>query len=224
MSLSQEDRIRGYDAYITGLCAQEDAALRGARERTEQAGLPAIAVPAAEGKLLQVLVRAVQAKRILEIGTLGGYSAIWMARALPADGTLISLELEQRHAEVARENLAQAGLAGRVEIRVGDALSSLAQFREEHAPLFDVIFIDADKSGYIRYLDAALPLLRIGGLMLADNTLSDIVLDPSNHERTKPYCAAAAAHPALLSVITPQLREDHIDGLMISLKVSDASD
>ncbi|MCZ7591903.1 MAG: O-methyltransferase [Kiritimatiellae bacterium] len=222
MSLSQEERVMGYDAYITELCAKEDEALRGARKRAEKAGLPAIAVPASEGKLLHVLVRSINAKRILEIGTLGGYSAIWMARALPSDGKLISLELEQRHAEIATENLKQAGLSDRVEIRVGAALDSLATMRTANEPLFDVVFIDADKSGYLDYLKAALPLLRVGGLMLADNTLSDIVLDRTNHERTKPYCAAAAAHPALLSVITPALRDDHIDGLMISLKISDA--
>ncbi|HOC31711.1 MAG TPA: O-methyltransferase, partial [Armatimonadota bacterium] len=116
------------------------------------------------------------AKRILEIGTLGGYSAIWLARAMPEDGKLISLELNPHHADVARRNIERAGLAERVEIRVGPAAESLVALRAEGAESFDLVFIDADKDRYVDYLHHSLPLLRKGGLLLADNTLPDSVL------------------------------------------------
>ncbi|MCO5044037.1 MAG: O-methyltransferase [Kiritimatiellae bacterium] len=219
MPLKYEETVNAYDQYVTSLCAQEDDALRDARETSGKEGLPEIAVTASEGKMLHVLARAFRARRILEIGTLGGYSAIWLARALPTDGKLISLELEPHHAEVARKNIERAGLATRVEIRVGPALDSLKKMAADGEAQFDVVFIDADKSGYVDYLNASLPLLRTGGLLLADNTLPEAVLDPSDNSRTKPYNRAAAAHPALVSAIFPTLRDGGIDGLMVSLKI-----
>ena len=206
-----------YDEYIGRLFAIEDMALQTAREDAQREGLPGIHVSASEGKLLHVLALLCGARRILEIGTLGGYSALWLARALPADGRLISLELNPHHAEVARRNLDRAGLGEKVEIRVGPATETLAQMDADGEVPFDLIFIDADKDGYVGYLNQAVPLLREGGLVLGDNTLPDAVLDAAADSGTKRYNAAVAAHPDLVSVIVPVLRHG-IDGLLISVK------
>jgi predicted O-methyltransferase YrrM len=136
------------DQYITDTLVQPDAVLEAALEASDKAGLPAISVSPSHGKLLWILARLVNAKRILEVGTLGGYSAIWMARALPADGQLISLEAVEKHARVARENVARAGLEKKVEIRVGQALATLPSLQGP----FDLSFIDADKQSNADYL------------------------------------------------------------------------
>ena len=136
---------------------------------SESAGLPPINVSRNQGKLLQLLARLVGARRILEIGTLGGYSTIWLARALPAGGRLITLEAEPKHAEVARANIARAGLAGAVEVRLGRAIETLPQLVAEGQGPFDFIFIDADKPGYADYLGWALKLSRRGTVIIADN-------------------------------------------------------
>ncbi len=216
--MSAEDRIHAYDRYIDSLFAAEDKALRSALSEMEREGVPAINVSASEGKLLSVLALSIGAKRILEIGTLGGYSAIWLARAMPEDGKLISLELNPHHADVARRNIERAGLAERVEIRVGPAAESLVALRAEGAESFDLVFIDADKDRYVDYLHHSLPLLRKGGLLLADNTLPDSVLTPEGDSGAKRYNTAAVAHPDLVSVIVPVLRTDGIDGLTVSVK------
>lgn len=216
--MSAEDRIHVYDRYIDSLFAAEDEALRSALSEMEREGVPSINVSASEGKLLQVLAMSIGAKRILEIGTLGGYSAIWLARALPADGKLISLELNPHHANVARGNIERAGLSSVVEVRVGPAVESLAALRAEGVEPFDLVFIDADKDGYVDYLHHSLPLLRKGGLLLADNTLPDSVLTPDGDSGAKRYNTVAAPHPDLVSVIMPVLRTDGIDGLTVSVK------
>lgn len=213
-----QDKLHLYDLYITALFATEDDALRQAREDSHREGLPPIQVSSSEGKLLQLLARMIGARRILEIGTLGGYSAIWLARALPPDGTLITLEIEPRHAAVARRNLERAGVASRVQVRLGPAGESLARLAAEKVEPFDLIFIDADKDGYVDYLEAALPLLRVGGVVLGDNTLPDAVLEESAQSGTKRYNAAVAARPELLSILVPVLRTRGVDGLLISLK------
>jgi predicted O-methyltransferase YrrM len=156
-------------AYTASLFAAEDALLRELREQIEQRGLPPIQVPAGVGKVLQLLLRAIGARRVLEIGTLGGTSAIWMARALPADGRLLTLELEPAHAALAGEYLERAGLAARVEVRLGPALETLARLATAAEPLFDAAFIDADKESYPAYLAWTRRLVRVGGLILADN-------------------------------------------------------
>lgn len=184
----------------------------------QQEGLRPINVSATGGQLLHLLVLLSGAQRILEIGTLGGYSAIWLARALPADGKLISLEISEHHASVARRNLAQAGLADKVEVRVGPALATLTAMEAAGEAPFDLAFIDADKDGYVAYLPKAVALVRDGGLILADNTLPDEVLDPNGDSGTKRYNAAVAAHPALRSTIVPVLRRQGLDGLTISIK------
>lgn len=208
--------LQEYEDHISHLLAQEDDALRLAREETEKAGMPPINVSATEGKLLHVLTRSVGARRILEIGTLGGYSAIWLARALPAGGQLVSLELDPHHAEVARKNIARAGLAKVVEIRVGPGMESLAKMAAAGEAVFDVAFIDADKEGYPEYLDAVYPLVRSGGLILADNTLR---LDAPPTAGIPRYNAAVAGHPGLNSIIIPVLRGDGLDGLLVSVKI-----
>jgi predicted O-methyltransferase YrrM len=155
------------DAYITGLLQPPDPVFEAAIR--DSASLPNISVSPAQGQFLHVLARAIHASRILEIGTLGGYSAIWMARALPEGGRLISLELNEHHAEVARGNIARAGLDGKVEVRVGAALDSLARLQEEHVDAFDLSFIDADKRNAPAYFNAAVDLSHAGSLIVVDN-------------------------------------------------------
>jgi predicted O-methyltransferase YrrM len=159
------------DEFITGTLLDEDEALRGAVEAAEAAGLPSIQVSPPQGKLLQLLVRLVGAKRILEFGTLGGYSAILMARALPADGRLITLEAKPEYAEVARQSVERAGVGDRVEVRVGPALEALPTL--EDAGPFDLVFIDADKVNTPNYFNWALDRTRAGGLIVADNVVRD---------------------------------------------------
>ena len=158
-----EKSMEQYDHYINQLFAVEDDVLQATRAAMQQAGLPSINVSASGGQLLHLLALMSGAKRILEIGTLGGYSAIWLARALPADGKLISLEIDEHHANVARRNVAQAGLAEKVEVRVGPALATLTAMEQTGEAPFDLIFIDADKDGYVAYLPKAVALVREGG-------------------------------------------------------------
>lgn len=213
-----EKSMENYDSYISRLFAVEDDLLRATRATMQQEGLRPINVSASGGQLLHLLALMIGARRILEIGTLGGYSAIWLARALPADGKLISLELEEHHAAVARRNVAQAGLANKVEVRIGPALATLTAMEKAGERGFDLVFIDADKDGYIDYLPKAVALVRDGGLILADNTLPDEVLQATAESGTKRYNTAVAAHPALVSTIVPVLRRQGLDGLTISIK------
>jgi predicted O-methyltransferase YrrM len=159
------------DQYLDGLLAKPDAALQAALRASAEAGLPAINVSATQGKLLQLLARLCGARKILEIGTLGGYSTIWLARALPPQGRLVTLEIDARHAEVARANIARAGLAERVEVRLGRALDSLAYLGAETAGPFDLVFIDADKPNIPAYFKWALHLSRPGTLIVVDNVV-----------------------------------------------------
>ncbi len=155
--------------YIATLFAPEDELLIELRRASPEHGLPEIAISAEEGRLLQVLLRAVGARLVVEIGSLGGYSAIWMARALPADGRLVTLEIEPSHAEFARLYIERAGLSERAEVRVGDARQLLDPLSREGP--FDAVFIDADKANYPRYLEWAVENVRVGGLVIADNAL-----------------------------------------------------
>lgn len=167
------------DDYLTGLIVRPDAALDSALEASQAGGLPQIAVSAPQGKLLNLLARAMGARRILEIGTLGGYSAIWLARALPPEGRLVSLEYSPQHAEVARANLARAGLAEVAEVRVGRGLDLTPTLTGP----FDFFFIDADKEGYPEYFRACLTLSRPGSVMVFDNVVREgEVLDPASRD------------------------------------------
>lgn len=159
------------DRYIVDSLVEQDNALLQALATNAAAGLPAHDVAPNQGKLLQLFARMVNAKRILEIGTLGGYSTIWLARALPADGTLITLEADESHAAVARQNIVRAGLDGQVELRVGPAITHLPTLQAQ-AP-FDLIFIDADKPSNPDYLRWALKLARPGTVIIGDNVVRD---------------------------------------------------
>jgi|SRR5215218_479637 len=206
------------DGYVEELFAPQDEALDAALQESRRAGLPEIQVSPNEGKLLQLLAEMVGARRILEVGTLGGYSAIHFGRALPEDGTLISLEIDERHAQVARKNVERAGLKGRVEIRVGDARELLAELAENEEAPFDLVFIDADKEGYPEYLEWALRLSRPGSLILGDNTIrGGSVLDPrdGSARATQEFNERIARDPHLSAIVLPILRE-RIDGLAIA--------
>jgi predicted O-methyltransferase YrrM len=159
------------DGYFSGLLVRPDKALDAALEASDAAGLPTIAVAPNIGKLLHMLARSKGARRILEIGTLGGYSTIWLARALPADGRLITLDFDPRHTEIARANIARAGLGQLVEQRGGPAKETLAQLVESGEEPFDFIFIDADKESYTDYLEWSLKLSRVGTMIVADNVV-----------------------------------------------------
>jgi predicted O-methyltransferase YrrM len=159
------------DEYFSSLLAREDDALRQALASSARAGLPEIQVTPCQGRLLAILAGAVGARRILEVGTLGGYSTIWLARSLPAGGTMITLELEEAHAAVARENLSRAGLSDVVEVRTGDAKESMRSLVDAGAEPFDLIFIDADKESNPVYFEHALRLSRYGTLIVVDNVV-----------------------------------------------------
>jgi len=159
------------DEYIVKLLVPSDDALGAALAASTEAGLPAINVAPNQGKFLSLLASIQGAKNILEIGTLGGYSTIWLARALPKDGRLVTLELDPKHAGVARSNLARAGLGELVSIRVGPALETLPQLAAESLPPFDFVFIDADKQSIPEYFEWALKLTRVGSVIVVDNVV-----------------------------------------------------
>ncbi|MCS0639237.1 O-methyltransferase [Streptomyces sp. LP05-1] len=169
------------DRYLTGLLAPADEALTAALAASDAAGLPPIAVAPNQGKLLHLLARIQGARTVLELGTLGGYSTIWLARALPADGRLISLEFDPAHAEVARGNLARAGLDTVAEVRTGAALDTLPKLAAEGAGPFDLVFIDADKRNNAAYLTWALELTRPGSVIVVDNVVrGGRITDPAD--------------------------------------------
>ena len=216
-----EQLIERIDGYIETLFSAPDPALSQNLADAEAAGLPAINVSPNQGRLLYLLARIAGARRVLEIGTLGGYSTTWLARALPAGGLLVTLELEPRHAEVARRSLDRAALAPAIDIRVGPATDSLRDLIRSAAAPFDLIFLDANKSGYVEYLGLALELSRPGTLILADNVIRHgLVLDPHpadpNDAGAKAYNEVVASHPRLESLILPIVRA-RVDGLCFSL-------
>ena len=191
--------------YISGLFAPEDELLVSLREDADRSGLPPIAVSPDEGRLLQVLLTSIGARRVLEVGTLGGYSTIWMARALPEDGELLSIEIEPKHAEFARRYVERAGLSGRIEVRVGRALDVLPSLDGER---FDAVFIDADKEPMPTYFDWAVRLLRPGGLVIADNTLwgGKVYEESQRDEKTaavREFNRRMATDPRVLSILVP---------------------
>jgi len=161
----------GVDDYLGGLLAPADPALEHALRTSAEAGLPPINVSATQGKLLQILARSIGARNILEIGTLGAYSTIWMARALPTGGKVITLEADAKHADIARKNIAFARLSEVIDLRFGPALETLPKIAAERLPPFDLVFIDANKSQMPEYFEWALKLTRRGGLIFADNVV-----------------------------------------------------
>ncbi|KPK66093.1 MAG: hypothetical protein AMS21_03185 [Gemmatimonas sp. SG8_38_2] len=192
--------------YVAAEFAPEDAVLEELRRETADAGFPTIHIDAEEGRLLQVLLRAIGARRVVELGTLGGYSAIWMARALPADGRLTTVELQPERAELARRYIARAGLSDRVDVLVGDALVLLEELADEGP--FDAVFIDADKEGYPAYLDWCVSNVRRGGMVIADNAFkSGQVLDASTEDSgvqgIQEFNRRIARDPKLTSIVVP---------------------
>ncbi len=165
--------FKAVDRYIENLLGKEDKALKSAERQMKKAGIPPMNVSANQGKFLQVLARMANAKKILEIGTCGGYSTIWLARALPVDGHLITLEIDKDYAAVARESIIKAGLDTVVDIRVGKALDILNELDVEDGGSFDMIFIDADKPPYTEYFEMALKLSRPGTVIVADNVVRE---------------------------------------------------
>jgi predicted O-methyltransferase YrrM len=216
------------DRYVAGLYVPSDPPLEAALEESDAQGLPPINVTPPQGKLLFLLARVSQAGSILEIGTLGGYSTIWLARALPPDGRLISLEYEHRHAEVARRNVADAGLADRVEIRVGRALDGLADLEAQGAGPFDMVFIDADKPPYAEYLQAAVRLARPGTLIVADNVVRDgkVAAGPSDDPAVtgvQRFNAALAQDHRVAAAVVQQVGAKGHDGMALAVVLDPSS-
>lgn len=195
----------GIADYIVGLFAREDEVLRALREDADRSGLPPIAVPPETGRFLQVLLRAIRARTVLEVGTLGGYSGIWMARAMGPEGRIVTLELEPKHAEFARRQFERAGVAPQVEIRVGRALELLPALDGQR---FDAAFLDADKEPLPTYLEWALRLVRPGGLIIADNALrGGRVIDESvtddGTRGVREFNRRFAAEPRITGLVVP---------------------
>jgi predicted O-methyltransferase YrrM len=217
-----QDRWSAVDEYLGGKLLPPDEALESALQASAEAGLPPISVSPTQGKLLNLLARGQGARRILEIGTLGGYSTIWLARALPPDGHLITLEADTRHAEVARENLALAGLAGLTEVRVGRAQETLPHLASAGAGPFDVIFIDADKAGYPDYLRWSLDLARPGTLIIADNVVRDgAVADPASDDPAvqgvRQFIDLLAAEPRVSATVIQTVGSKGYDGFATAM-------
>ncbi len=210
------------DNYFADALIAPDEALEAAVRANREADLPAIDVTPLQGKFLEVLVRAIGAKRVLEIGTLGGYSTLWLARALPADGIVVTLEIEPRHAVVALKNIEMAGLAERVDLRVAPAAVTLAALAAEHIAPFDFIFIDADKAGYPEYLKWSLKLSRPGTLIVADNVVRDgKVIDPDNPDPNiqgvRRFIELLAAEPRLSATVLQTVAGKGYDGFAIAV-------
>lgn len=213
------------DRFFEKHLVSADPALEAALAANRRAGLPEIDVTPLQGLFLELLVRMSGARRVLEIGTLGGYSTLWMARALPEGGTLLSLELDPRHAEVARGNLKAAGVAGRVEVRVGRALDSLDALIAAGSEPFDLIFIDADKSGYPGYLDRALKLARPGTVIVGDNVVregkvANAASGDANVQGVRRFAELAGQEPRLRATVLQTVSTKGYDGFLVAVVIA----
>lgn len=220
-----QDKWTEVDRYLTERLAPAEPVLDAAMKANAAAGLPSIDVSPMQGKLLHVLALTKGARRILEIGTLGGYSTMWMALALPAGGRVVTLELEPKHAAVARTNLERAGLSEKVEIRIGPALDSLAQLVREGAAPFDLIFIDADKRSIPAYLEWAMRLAEVGTLIVTDNVVREgAILDAASTDQDVQGVRAMfdmlAAEPRLASTAIQTVGVKGYDGFALAVVVS----
>ena len=214
------------DGYLSDTLLPADEVMEAALKANGAGGLPAIDVAPNQGKFLNLLARLCGARRILEMGTLGGYSTIWLARALPDGGRLVTLEFEQKHADVARSNIAHAGFAEVVEIRVGAAVDSLARLVEEDVAPFDMIFIDADKPNYPHYLQGALKLSRVGTLIVLDNVVrdGDVANADSRDDRTQGVrrcLEMMAAEPRLEATALQTVGSKGWDGFAMAMVVGE---
>lgn len=213
------------DNYVEARLAPGDRALEAALARSEAAGLPGISVTAAQGKFLHLLARIAGARRILELGTLGAYSTIWLARALPAGGRLITIEVDPAVAEVARENLVEAGLTDVVELRVGRALDELPRIEAEAGGPFDLIFVDADKPSTPQYLEWALRLSRTGTVIIVDNVvragaLADEANDNPRVMAMRQVVESISRNPRLTATLTQTVGAKGYDGFIVAVVTS----
>ena len=216
------DTWAAVDLYFADLLVQADPALDAAMQACEAAGLPPISVSPCMGKLLHLLTRIHRVRRILEIGTLGGYSTIWMARALPADGRVLTLEADPRHAEIARANIARAGISHLVDVRLGPALETLPRLEAEGSSPFDMIFIDADKPSTPEYFAWALQLSRPGSLIIVDNVVRNgAVVDGTSHDASvqgmRRFAAMLASEPRVSATAIQTVGAKGYDGFAIAL-------
>jgi caffeoyl-CoA O-methyltransferase len=214
--------FQSVDKYISGLFHDEDDCLAAAGQSIIDSGIPQISVSLNQGKLLHILARLCNAKKILEMGTLGGYSTIWMARALPEDGRLITLEIDEKNATVARENFKRCDLASKIEIRLGKAIDLLPLLDAEGAGPFDMIFIDADKPPYLEYFKWALKLSRPGTLIIADNVIREgkVLLEESPDEMVtgvKRLNSFLAECPDVTATIFQTVGTKEHDGMAIAV-------
>jgi predicted O-methyltransferase YrrM len=224
-----EEQWAAVDRYITDLLVPSDAALDEALRASAEAGLPSINVSPNQGKFLQLLAMLRPARTILEIGTLGGYSTIWLARALPAGGRLVTLEAEPKHLEVARANLARAGLAGVVELRLGPALETLPQLEAEDRGPFDLIFIDADKPATPDYFRWAVRLSHPGSLIIVDNVVRtgavvDAESDDPDVQGVRRFYELLAAEPRVSASAIQTVGSKGYDGFAIALVTAESDD
>jgi predicted O-methyltransferase YrrM len=210
------------DKYFSDLLAPADDEVDAALQANEKAGLPAIDVTRLQGKFLEFLVRISGARCILEIGTLGGYSTIWLARSLPGDGHVVSLELDPHHAKIARSNLEKAGVLDCVDLIVGPALDTLPTLRNSAAAPFDLIFIDADKKSYPQYLEWALKLSRPGTVIVADNVVREgrvieADCDDPHVQGVRRFTDLMAAEPRLSATVLQTVGSKGYDGFALAV-------
>jgi predicted O-methyltransferase YrrM len=219
-----QDVWTAVDSYFGDLLIARDEKLDAALAANQKAGLPAIDVSRLQGKFLELLVRISGARRILEIGTLGGYSTIWLARGLPEGGRIVTLEFDPHHAEVACANLEHAGVLDRVDLRVGRAIDTLPKLENTADSPFDLIFIDADKESYPEYLDWALRLSRVGTVIVADNVVREgkVVEADCDDERVqgvRRFTERLAAEPRLSATVLQNVGTKGYDGLALAVVV-----
>jgi predicted O-methyltransferase YrrM len=222
------ERWADVDRYLGKLLVPRDAVLDEVLAASAAAGLPPHEVSPTQGKLLHLLASMQGARTILEVGTLGGYSTIWLARALPADGSLVTLEVEPAYAAVARANVAHAGVAGLVDVRVGPALETLPRLADEDRPPFDLIFLDADKANAAEYLTWALELSRRGSVIVADNVVrGGEIGDAASSDPAVPgvrrFYERVAREPRLSATAIQTVGSKGYDGFALALVVADAS-
>jgi len=221
-----QDRWTAVDQYISDLLVPSDPILDAALQAAGEEGLPPIHVAPNQGKLLAILAQSISARSILEIGTLAGYSTIWLARALPSGGTLISLEVDPKHAQIARSNLDRAGLGEVAEVRVGPALDTLPLLAAEGCGPFDLIFIDADKPSNPAYFEWALKLSRRGSLIIIDNVVRDGKVidansDDENVQGVRRLNEMLAAEPRVTATAVQTVGSKGYDGFAIALVTGD---
>jgi len=216
--MTQKPNPADVDAFLDTTVVGDDPVLSAALEASEAAGLPRIAVSAQQGKFLSLLAGAIRARRILEIGTLGGFSTIWLARGAGPDGRVVTLEYEPKHAEVARANIDRAGVGDRVEVVVGAALETLPTVT---GGPFDLVFIDADKENNVGYLEWAVRLTRPGSVILVDNVIREgAILSPDLDEKvraTRRTLEVMGKHPQLDTAVLQTVGAKHWDGFALAL-------